>query len=73
MASRTSIADRPALSSEDLQVLRLLAQGLPLNGVARRLHLSERSIRRRIRMICDRLGLKTSIEAVVWAVRRGLL
>jgi DNA-binding NarL/FixJ family response regulator len=66
-------AQRPSLTREDIEVLTLLAQGLPLASVARRLHLSERSVRRRVRMICDRLGLRTSIQAVVWAAKRGLV
>jgi DNA-binding NarL/FixJ family response regulator len=71
--SPTSVADRPSLTREDIEVLRLLAKGLPVSSVGRRLHLSERSVRRRVRLICDRLGCRSSIEAVVWAARRGLV
>jgi DNA-binding NarL/FixJ family response regulator len=46
---------------------------LPVDIVARRLELSDRTVRRRMRSICDRLGLATPIQAVVWAVRRGLV
>jgi DNA-binding NarL/FixJ family response regulator len=34
---------------------------------------SERTVRRRVRAICDRLGFTSSIQAVVWAARRGLV
>lgn len=64
---------KPALSSEDIEVLALLAEGLPLHTIGRRLNLSERSIRRRIHVIRERLGCRTSIQAVVWAARRGLV
>jgi hypothetical protein len=30
-------------------------------------------VRRRVRGICDQLGLRTSIQAVAWAARRGLV
>jgi DNA-binding NarL/FixJ family response regulator len=82
---RSSLAARPQpagslaaslaaeLSREDLELLRLLARGLPLEAVARRLHTSERTVRRRIKGICERLGVSASIEAVVWAARRGLV
>ena len=69
----TPVAERPSLTREDIEVLALLADGLPLSTIGRRLHLSERSIRRRLRMICDRLGCRSTIQAVVWAARRGLV
>ncbi|OQO92977.1 LuxR C-terminal-related transcriptional regulator [Saccharomonospora piscinae] len=61
------------LAERDVELLRLLATGLPLDAVARRVGLSERTVRRRVRGACDRIGVSTRIEAVVWAVRQGLL
>jgi DNA-binding NarL/FixJ family response regulator len=61
------------LSRQDVELLRLLAQGLPLDAVARRLRTSERTVRRRTKAICDRLGVGAPIAAVVWAAHRGLL
>ena len=61
------------LSYQDVELLRLLAGGLPLDAVARRMGKSERTVRRRVRGICDQLGLGTSIQAVAWAARRGLV
>lgn len=69
----TSMVERTSLDREDLRLLTLLASGLPLDAVARRLDLSDRTVRRRTRVICDRLGVSTPVEAVVWAARRGLL
>ena len=66
-------AQAPPLSREDVVLLSLLAQGLPLDSIARRLRMSERTIRRRTRDICDRLGVGAPIQAVVWAARRGIL
>ncbi|MER7441470.1 MULTISPECIES: helix-turn-helix domain-containing protein [Micromonospora] len=63
----------PVLDEGDLRLLRLLATGLPLETVARRTGLSERTVRRRVRAVCDRLDVAAPIQAVVWAVRRGLL
>jgi DNA-binding NarL/FixJ family response regulator len=62
-----------AVSDDDLALLALLARGLPLDAVARRLETSERTVRRRTRAICDRLGVSTPIEAVVWAARHHLI
>lgn len=64
---------RQALDDQELILLRLLADGLASEAVARRLGTSERTVRRRVRAICDRLGVPAPISAVVWAVRRGLL
>ena len=61
------------ISHDDLQLLRLLATGLLVEAVARRLELSERTVRRRTRAACDRLGFGTAVEAIVWAARRRLL
>ena len=63
----------PDLSREDVELLDLLARGLPLDAVARRLGTSERTVRRRIKAICDRLGFGASIQAVAWAARQGLV
>jgi DNA-binding NarL/FixJ family response regulator len=60
------------LSSQDAELLRLIGSGLPLDAVARRLNTSERTVRRRVKAICGRLGVTSSIQAVVWAARQGL-
>jgi DNA-binding NarL/FixJ family response regulator len=61
------------LSRQDVELLRLIARGLPLDAVARRMDTSERTVRRRVKAICDRLGCTSSIQAVVWAARQGLV
>ena len=61
------------LSPDDLAVLRLLSKGLTTDSIARELGMSERTLRRRGRLICDRIGVRTPIEAVVWAVRGRLI
>jgi DNA-binding NarL/FixJ family response regulator len=70
-----SDAPRPdaQLSRQDLELLRMLADGALIGAVARKLQTSDRTVRRRIRHICDRLGVATPIQAVVWAARQGLL
>ena len=70
MSKSTSTAE---LSDADVELLRLLATGLPLDSIGRRLDTSERTVRRRVKSICDRIGCATSIQAVVWAARQGLV
>lgn len=54
---------------DELRMLALLAEGLPMDGVARRMDLSDRTIRRRLRAMCDRLGASATIQVVTWAAR----
>lgn len=66
---------RPAspLDGADLELLRLIGRGLPVDAVARRLDVSGRTVRRRCTRICRKLGVTTPIESVVWAAWRHLL
>ena len=61
------------LDEEDVRLLALLAEGIPPLVVARRMGMSERTFRRRVRAICDRLNVPSAITAVAWAAKRGLL
>ena len=61
------------LSQEELELLAEIATGVTTEVAARHLELSARTLRRRIRNICDVLGVNTPIEAVVWAARRQLI
>lgn len=61
------------LTGEELELLRLLAAGLPLDAVARRLGISNRTVRRRVRVVCDRLNVAHPVQAIVCAVRSGWL
>lgn len=58
---------------DDLVLLRLISRGLPLRAIARSLACSERTVRRRTHELCERAEVDTPIEAVVLAVRRGLI
>jgi DNA-binding NarL/FixJ family response regulator len=62
-----------ALDPEDTELLRLLAEGLLMDAVARRLAVSERTVRRRMRALCDRFGVDTPVQVVVIAARHGIL
>jgi DNA-binding NarL/FixJ family response regulator len=59
------------LSEKDVNIMAALAQGYPQESIARHAGYSMRTIRRRINRICRRLGVSTSIEAVVFMVRKG--
>ncbi|MFC3996075.1 LuxR C-terminal-related transcriptional regulator [Nocardiopsis sediminis] len=61
------------LTDDELQLLAEIATGVTTDVAARRLELSARTLRRRLRAICDQLGVNTPIEAVVWAARKQLI
>lgn len=63
----------PELSRDDLELLALIATGVTADVAAQRLMLSTRAIRRHLRSICDRLGVGSRMEAVVWAAHRRLI
>jgi DNA-binding CsgD family transcriptional regulator len=64
---------KTGIESDDVRLLMLLAGGLPANAVARKMNLSPRTLRRRTRTLCDKIGVHTPIEAVAWAARRLLI
>lgn len=68
-ASRRSADWQP--EPEDLALLALLADGLTIEVVAKRQGVSTRTLRRRLRTCAEALGVDTTMEVVVLAVRRG--
>ena len=56
-------------TADDVLILRLLSQGHTTEAIARRLGRSERTVRRRLRAVADEIGVDSTIEAVVYAVR----
>ncbi|PRY37906.1 MULTISPECIES: LuxR C-terminal-related transcriptional regulator [Umezawaea] len=63
----------PSLGQQDLTMLAFLADGMVVEAVGRRMELSDRTVRRRMRAVCDQLGVRTPVQAIVWAARRGLI
>lgn len=70
----TARGDREWVPSDlDVEILRLLSEGHTTDAIARRVGLSERSVRRHLRSVADAIGVDSSIEAVVHAVRVGVI
>jgi DNA-binding NarL/FixJ family response regulator len=61
------------LTDREMQVLRLVAKGLPNREIARELYISENTVKNHIRNILEKLHLHSRMEAVVYAVREKLL
>lgn len=70
------ISSEPAqdpLSSQQIVILRLVAQGLSSREIATRLYLSENTVKGYVQEILHRLGVKNRTEAVMVAVKQGWL
>lgn len=61
------------LTERELQVLRLLSEGLSHDEVGRTLSISGETARAHMRKACERLGATTRTQAVATALRRGLI
>jgi DNA-binding CsgD family transcriptional regulator len=61
------------LTARQLEVLRLIADGLPAKLVARRLEIAEPTVRNHIHAILLELDAHSQLEAVARARRRGLI
>jgi DNA-binding NarL/FixJ family response regulator len=77
LAGAASLAGPPAsaepLTARELQVLQLVAQGLPNKGIARRLGISENTAKFHVASLSGKLGASSRTEAVTLAARRGLI
>jgi len=61
------------LTTRELEVLRLLAEGLPNKAIARRLDISEHTVKFHVNAILGKLAVGSRTEAVVRATRLGLI
>lgn len=60
-----------ALSEREIEVVRLLGQGLTNKDIAQTLMLSVRTVEAHLRNIYGKLGVRSRTEAALWAVRHG--
>jgi DNA-binding NarL/FixJ family response regulator len=56
-----------------MEVLKLVAKGLNNRDIAKKLFISENTVKNHIRNILEKLQLHSRMEAVVYAVREKLL
>ena len=63
----------PKLTARELEVLKLVAQGMSNREIASELYISENTVKNHVRNILEKLHLHSRMEAVVYAVREKLL
>jgi DNA-binding NarL/FixJ family response regulator len=64
---------RPRLSGREREVLDLLAEGCSNRSIARRLRLSEATVKGHVSNLLDKLGASSRLEALVRASDTGLI
>jgi DNA-binding NarL/FixJ family response regulator len=61
------------LTPREIEVLELLAEGLPNKAIAERLGISDQTVKFHVASIAGKLGASNRTDAVRRAVRRGLV
>ncbi len=65
--------DRTDMSEREIDVLRLLADGLDNNQIAESLSISAKTVKNHVSSIFAKLGLNNRVQAAVYAVRSGIV
>jgi two-component system response regulator DesR len=78
IASLSELATSPApsslgLSEREVEVLRLVADGLDARGIAHALGLSVHTVRGHVQSVLEKTGTHTKVEAVMRGLEAGLL
>lgn len=69
-----SRGERPGgLTEREVEVLALVAEGLPNKQIASQLQVAERTVNFHVSNILHKLDAASRVEAVVWAKERGLI
>ena len=69
----TGSAGADALSGREREVLSLVAAGLPNKSIARRLTISEKTVKAHLTRVFSVLGVSDRTSAALWAQRNGLV
>jgi two-component system response regulator DevR len=71
--ARWRVQQDAGLSNDEIQVLRLLAEGATTAQISAAMFCSEPTSKRRLRAIFERMGVPNRTQAVAEAMRRGLI
>ena len=70
---RPGRAQSDALSAREREVLALVAAGLPNKSIARRLDISEKTVKAHLTRVFSVLGVSDRTSAALWAQRHGVV
>ena len=72
LLSRERAPEDEGLSPREREVLALVVEGLPNKLIARRLEISEKTVKAHLTSIFRAIGVDDRTQAAMWAVRNGL-
>jgi DNA-binding NarL/FixJ family response regulator len=72
LAARTSASPGAELSEREQEVLAMVAEGLPNKLIARRLAISEKTVKAHLTSVFREIGVTDRTQAALWAQRNGL-
>jgi len=73
LATPVESKQRAYLSERELAILRMIADGVTTEEIASQLFLSQASVKRSVRLIFEKLGVRNRSEAVSEAYKKGLI
>jgi DNA-binding NarL/FixJ family response regulator len=72
LTARTEGSHGPELSAREREVLALVAEGMPNKLIARRLEISEKTVKAHLTRVYHQIGVTDRTQAAIWARRQGL-
>jgi DNA-binding NarL/FixJ family response regulator len=72
LSARTASSPADALSEREREVLAMVAEGLPNKLIARRLGISEKTVKAHLTSVFRRIDVTDRTQAALWAERNGL-
>ncbi len=72
LSARTETSPADELSGREREVLLMVVEGLPNKLIARRLEISEKTVKAHLTNVFRRLGVTDRTQAALWAERNGL-
>jgi len=72
LAQRSSPQARIPLSARELEVLKLVAKGLPNKLIARELEISEKTVKAHLTSVFAQIGVTDRTQAALWAQRERI-
>lgn len=72
LSARAQTSPLDALSEREREVLSMVAEGLPNKLIARRLEISEKTVKTHLTSVFRTIGVTDRTQAALWAERNGL-